>query len=117
MIENYLIRIKKRKYVSLNVAIISQYIFMVGINIRPYPIFENVEIIKNVFWLLLYLLIPEITYYLLVIYSLIKVIKLNSYLKKIIGFLIIYPNLIFSLLTIRYSLSSMQFFIKIITKS
>ena len=54
---------------------------MFGILLRPFPIIENVKIIDGTFWQIMYLLLPEITYYLLVIYSVLKIFELKNNLK------------------------------------
>ena len=53
---------------------------MFGILLRPLPILENFNTIDMAFLQILYILLPEITYYLLIIYSLQKVFELKSYL-------------------------------------
>ena len=51
---------------------------MFGILIRPLPILENVKIMDDSFWQVMYVLLPEITYYLLVVYSVIKVFEIRG---------------------------------------
>ena len=71
---------------------------MFGILLRPLPILENVKIIDESFWQLMYVLLPEITYFLLVFYSVIKVFELKSYLlNKIISYFLITPNFLIAL--------------------
>ena len=41
--------------------------FLFGILSRPLPNLENVEIKDGAFWQVMYVLLPEITYYLLLI--------------------------------------------------
>ena len=55
---------------------------MFGILVRPLPVLENVEIINVAFLQITYLLFPEITYYLLILYYLIKVFELDNNLVK-----------------------------------
>ena len=73
---------KKRKYMSLSQSIIIQYIFVFGILLRPLPNLENLKFIDGGFWQIIYVLVPKITYYFLVVYSAIKVFKLKSYLLQ-----------------------------------
>ena len=54
---------------------------MFGILLRPLPIFENIKIIDKAFLQIMYVLLPEITYYLLVVYSVKKVFELKKYLN------------------------------------
>ena len=51
---------------------------MFGILLRPLPIFENIKIIDKAFLQIMYVLLPEITYYLLVVYSVKKVFELKN---------------------------------------
>ena len=65
---------------------------MFGIILRPLPIFKNIKIIHKAFWQKMYVLLPEITYYLLVNYSVIKVFELiTNSLYKIITYVLITP--------------------------
>ena len=45
---------------------------MFGILLRPLPIFENIKILNKAFLQIMYVLLPEITYYLLVVYSVVE---------------------------------------------
>ena len=58
-----LLKIKNRKYISLNQAIIFQYMLFFWILSRPLPNLENVEIKDGAFLQGMYVLLPEITYY------------------------------------------------------
>ena len=59
------------------------YIFLFGILSRPLPNLENVEIKDGAFWQVMYVLLPEITYYLLLISSLFsnKVLEIKLFVK------------------------------------
>ena len=71
---------------------------MFSIHLRPLPILENVKIIDGAFWEIMYVLLPEITFYLLVVYSVIKVFQSKNYLSlKIISYALITPNTLFAL--------------------
>ena len=72
---------------------------MFGIILRPLPTLEDIKIIDvNLFLQMLYVLLPEITYYLLVGYSVIKVFELKRYLLyRIISYFLITPNTLFAL--------------------
>ena len=97
ILKSYLKKIQKRKYISLNQTIVFQYIFMFAINIRPYPVFEQFEVMTNPILVLLYLLTLEITYYVLNLYSLVKVVRIRgNKRKKITASILIIPNLIFT---------------------
>tara|TARA_Y100001978_G_scaffold157114_1_gene142642 strand:+ start:118 stop:288 length:171 start_codon:yes stop_codon:yes gene_type:complete len=54
-----------------------------GILSRPLPNLENVEIKDGAFWQVMYVLLPEITYYLLLISSLFsnKVLEIKLFVK------------------------------------
>tara|TARA_Y100001933_G_scaffold236815_1_gene259099 strand:- start:10 stop:369 length:360 start_codon:yes stop_codon:yes gene_type:complete len=115
ILKKCLIKIKKRKYISLSQAIIFQYIFMFGIFIRPLPLFENI-LVGEAFWQILYLLIPEVTYYILVFYSVIKMQKLKNYSqKKFLIYILIIPSLIFSSNLIFYTTTNIKIFLKIVS--
>ena len=106
--KSYFLKIKKRKYISLSQAIIYQYLFMLGILLRPLPILENIKILDRGFWQILYVLLPELTYYLLVLYSLIKVFELKRYLLyKIISYALITPNTLFALILMPFTLNNL----------
>ena len=84
---------------------------MFGILLRPLPLLENLKIIDMAFLQIMYVLLPEITYYLLIIYSLLKVFELKSYLlNKIISYFLITPNFLFALKLISYTLSNLRIF-------
>ena len=107
ILRSYLLKIKKRKYISLRQSIIFQYLFLFSILLRPLPVLEDVENINVAFLQIIYLLLPEITYYLLIIYSLIKVFKLKSYLSnKIISYVLVAPNFLFSLKLTSYTVTN-----------
>ena len=113
--KSYLLKIKKRKYISLSQAIIFQYIFIFGIFLRPLPILENVKNIDEPFWQVIYVLLPEITYYLLVVYSVIKVFKLKGILlKKITVFALITPNILFALKLMPFTINYLDIFLEIV---
>ena len=87
---------------------------MFGILLRPLPVLENIVNINIAFWQIMYVLLPEITYYLLVIYSLIKVSELKNYLvNKFITYALIIPNLILTLKLILYTMSDIRFFLSL----
>ena len=113
--KSYLLKIKKRKYISLSQAIIFQYIFMFGILLRPFPIIENVKIIDGTFWQIMYLLLPEITYYLLVIYSVLKIFELKNNLKhKNIIYALITPNILLALKLTPYTINNLCIFLNMV---
>ena len=71
---------------------------MFGILLRPLPILENIKFIDGAFWQIIYVLLPEITYHLLAVYSVIKVFELKSYLlNRIIIYALITPNILFAI--------------------
>jgi len=112
--KSYLLKIKRRKYISLNQAIIFYYIFMFGILLKPLPILKNVKIIDGAFWQLIYVLLSEITFYLLVIYSVLKVFELKSYiLHKIVAYVVITPNVLLALKLMPSTKYSLGVFFKI----
>ena len=113
--KGYLLKIKKKKYISLSQAIIFQYIFMFGILLRPLPNLENVKNIDGAFWQIIYVLLPEITHYILLLYSVLKVFKLKNYLlHKIIAYSLIIPNTLFALKLIPFTLNNLGVFFKIL---
>ena len=86
---------------------------MFGILLRPLPILKNVKIIDWSFWQLMYVLLPEITFYLLVIYSVIKVFELNKYLlHKIMSYALITPNALFALKLMTFTINYLDVFFK-----
>ena len=86
---------------------------MFGILLRPLPILENVKIIDGAFWQIMYVLLPEITYYLLVVYSVIKVFELKNYLlNKNIIYTLITANTIFALLLMPFTIKTLGVFFK-----
>ncbi len=56
--------------------------FLFGILSRPLPNLENVEIKYGAYWQVMYVLLPEVTYYLLVVYYEIKVLEKNYLLNR-----------------------------------
>ena len=115
ILRSYLLKIKKRKYISLRQSIIFQYLFLFSILLRPLPVLEDVENINVAFLQIIYLLLPEITYYLLIIYSLIKVFKLKkSLVNKKISYILITPNILLAIDLIVHTLSSIYIFFKLI---
>ena len=91
-------KISKRKYISLSQAILFQYIFIFWIFFRPLPVFENIEFSSKTLVQISYLVLPEISYYLLVLFSLLKTNKLKiRYVNKFIAYIFITPNLMFSI--------------------
>ena len=86
---------------------------MFGILLRPLPVLENVEIINLAFLQIIYLLFPEITYYLVIGYTLMKLYKLQSNLvNKFVCYLLITPNILISLKLILFTLSNVNIFLK-----
>ena len=86
---------------------------MFGILLRPLPNIENVKIIDKAFWQILYVLLPEITFYLLVLYSLIKVFELQRYLLyKIIYYALITPNALFALILMPFTINNLGILFK-----
>ena len=87
---------------------------MIGILLRQLPILEYSKIIDMDIWQLMYVLLPEITYYLLIIYSLKKVFEIkDDLLNKIIPYILISPNLLFALKLISLTLTSLSIFLSI----
>ena len=71
---------------------------MFGILLRPLPILENIKFIDGAFWQIIYVLLSEITYHLLAVYSVIKVFELKScILNRIISYALITPNILFAI--------------------
>ena len=86
---------------------------MFGILLRPLPIFENVKTIDKAFWQIMYVLLPEITYYLLIVYSVKKVFELKSnLLYKIINYALVIPNTLFALKLMPYTIDNLGIFFK-----
>ena len=84
---------------------------MFGILLRPLPIFENIKFIDKAFLQIMYVLLPEITYYLLVIYSVIKVFELKSFLiHNTITYALITPNILYALKLMPFTINSFVFF-------
>ena len=87
---------------------------MFGILIRPLPILKNVKIMDDSFWQLMYVLLPEITYYLLVVYSVIKVFELKSVLSnKLSAYALITPNILFALKLFPFTINNLEVFLKL----
>jgi len=85
---------------------------MFGILLRPLPNLENTKIIDGAFWQIMYLLLPEITYYLLVVYSVIKVFELKSHvLHKIFTSTLITPNILLALKLMPFTLGTLSIFL------
>ena len=88
---------------------------MFGILLRPFPIIENVKIIDGTFWQIMYLLLPEITYYLLVIYSVLKIFELKNNLKhKNIIYALITPNILLALKLTPYTINNLCIFLNMV---
>ena len=86
---------------------------MFGILLRPLPIFENIKIIDKAFWQIMYVLLPEITYYLLVVYSVKKVFELkNKLLYKTIAYVLITPITLFALKLMPLTINNLGIFLK-----
>jgi len=108
-------KISKRKYISLSQSIIFQYIFIFWIFFRPLPVFENIEFSSKTLVQISYLVLPEISYYLLVLYSLLKTNKLKiRYINKFIGYIFITPNLLFSIKLLFCSIINLKLIFEIL---
>ena len=86
---------------------------MFGILLRPLPNLENAKNMDGGFWHIIYVLLPEITYYLLVVYSVIKVFELNkNLLKKVIAYFLITQNMLFALKLIPFTIYNLDVFLR-----
>jgi len=86
---------------------------MFGILLRPLPIFENINILDKAFLQIMYVLLPEITYYLLVVYSVKKVFELkNKLLYKTIAYVLITPITLFALKLMPLTINNLGIFFK-----
>ena len=84
---------------------------MFGILFRPLPIFENIKSIDKTFWQIMYVLLPEITYYFLLVYSVIKVFELKTnLLHKIINNFLITPTTLFALKLMPFTIKNLAIF-------
>ena len=63
------------------------------------------------FWQLMYVLLPEVTHYLLVVYSVIKVFELKSVLSnKLSAYALITPNILFALKLVPFTINNLDVF-------
>ena len=86
---------------------------MLGILLRPLPILENIKFIDGAFWQIMYVLLPEITYHLLIVYSVTKVFELKIYLlNKIMTFALIIPNILFAYKLMPFTINTLGIFFK-----